>query len=196
MKKKVIKLIVSVFAFVIVTVAVFSSRTLSYFSDNDNRMNVTVNGGGISGELIETTVPLDGGAPIAGPTAMRIVPGACVQKTVFVENTGTGQMYLRLTVDKEFTLSEQNRGQTVDPSLVQLEINTAHWTLIDGFYYYKTPIDHGAITEPLFTAVKFSSKMDNTYTNSTITLHIKAYATQVTSNGTSVFEAENWPAVQ
>ena len=196
MKRKTTGLIIAIVALVAVSVAIFSSRTLSYFTDQTDPASLFIGSGDISGNLIETTVPLEGGDPILGPITMRIVPGVKVQKTVAVENTGTGQMYLRLTVDKEFTLSAQNEGQPTDPSLVSFQINSDFWELRDGFYYYKMPIDRGTTTAPLFTEIEFSSKMDNIYENSSITLRIRAYATQVTENGTSVFEAQNWPAVQ
>jgi hypothetical protein len=179
------------------SVAVFSAQTIAYFTDGgESNLVITMVGANLSGELIEETVLTEGAAPIIGPTSVRIVPGGRVMKSVSVKNTGDMRMYLRLTVEKEFTLSEENAGKPIDPSLVGFEIDTAHWEERDGFYYYKTPISENETTAPLFTEVSFSSKMDNTYTNSTITFHIKAYATQAPGNYASVFEAHGWPAVQ
>jgi len=191
------KLIASVIALIVTTVVIFSAQTVAYFSDGqDINPVITLTGANLSGELIESTVSAVGEEPVLGPTSVRILPGATVQKSVAVKNTGGMEMYLRLTVEKEFQLSEQNEGKPTDPTLVGIEINTAHWEERNGFYYYKTPLLRGEMTEPLFTEVTFSSQMDNTYTNSAITFHIKAYATQVAGNGASVFEAQGWPAVQ
>ncbi len=179
------------------TVAVFSAQTIAYFTDGgESNPVITMVGANLSGELIEETVLTEGAEPVIGPTSVRIVPGGRVMKSVSVKNTGDMRMYLRLTVEKEFTLSEENAGMPIDPSLVGFEIDTTHWEERDGFYYYKTPISENETTAPLFTEVSFSSQMDNTYTNSTITFHIKAYATQVPGNYASVFEAHGWPAVQ
>lgn len=191
------KLIASVIALIVTTVVIFSAQTVAYFSDGqDINPVITLTGANLSGELIESTVSAVGEEPVTGPTTVRILPGATVQKSVAVKNTGGMEMYLRLTVEKEFRLSEQNEGKPTDPTLVGIEINTAHWEERDGFYYYKTPLLRGETTEPLFTEVTFSSQMDNTYTNSAITFHIKAYATQAAGNGVSVFEAQGWPHVQ
>ena len=191
------KLIASVIALIVTTVVIFSAQTVAYFSDGqDINPVITLTGANLSGELIESTVAAVGEEPVSGPTSVQILPGATVQKSVAVKNTGGMEMYLRLTVEKEFRLSAENEGKPTDPTLVGIEINTAHWEERDGFYYYKTPLLRGETTEPLFTEVTFSSQMNNIYTNSAITFHIKAYATQVTGNGVSVFEAQGWPRVQ
>ena len=191
------KLIICVIALIVTTVIIFSAQTVAYFSDGlDDNVVMTLVGSNLSGELIETTIPTDGGDPIVGPTPVKIIPGVTVKKSVSVKNTGELAMYLRVTVDKEFGLSKENEGKTVDPALVGLELNDEYWELKDGFYYYKLPLSKGASTEPLFTTVSFSPEMDNTYTNSTITLRIMAYATQVENNGATVFDAQGWPEVK
>ena len=189
------KLIVCVIAFIVTTVIIFSAQTVAYYSDSVEGNIISITGSNLSGELIEITYPSDGSEPIVGHTPIKIIPGLTVKKSVTVKNTGDLSMYLRLTVDKEFNLSAENAGKDVDPSLVDLKINTEYWELRDGFYYYKHPVSEGMSTEPLFTEVNFSSKMGNTYTNSTITLRIKAYATQADNNGATVFDAQGWPAI-
>ncbi|MBQ9759817.1 MAG: hypothetical protein IJW16_00550 [Clostridia bacterium] len=191
------KQLIAIIAFIVTSVILFSAQTIAYFTDGgDNNTVITMVGANLSGELIEATVTEEGAEPVIGPTAVRIVPGKAVEKSVAVKNTGDLGMYLRLTVEKEFALSAENAGKPTDPTLVQFELNTTHWEERDGFYYYKTPVLSGETTEPLFTEVNFSSQMDNTYTNSTITFRIKAYATQTVDNSASVFEAHGWPAVQ
>lgn len=188
---------ISLIAMIVTSVIVFSAQTIAYFTDGGtNNPVITMVGANLSGELVETTVLTEGEEPVLGPTSVRIVPGKTVQKSVFVKNTGDMGMYLRLKVDREFDLSAENEGRATDPTLVHFDVNTSHWEERDGFYYYKTPVYHGEATEPLFTEISFSSQMDNTYTNSSITFRIQAYATQVTGNGVSVFEAQGWPAVQ
>ncbi len=191
------KLIASVIALIITTVAVFSAQTVAYFSDGaDIRPVVTLTGANLSGELIETTASATGGEPIVGPAPLRIRPGTTVQKSVAVKNTGDLEMYLRLTVDKAFVLSAENEGEPTDPDLVYFEINEAYWAEDGDYYYYRKPLAHGQTTEPLFSEVSFSGEMGNIYTNSTITLCVTAYAVQVNGNGTCVFDAQGWPDEQ
>ena len=191
------KLLISAIIVLVATVIMFTAGTIAYFTDGqDDSLVITGDGANLSGEIIEITVPLDGGEPISGPTSMRIVPGSVVKKSVSVENTGTMGMYLRISIDKIFTLSEKNQGKPVEPELVLLNINEEYWELRDGFYYYKSVISKGETTEPLFTEVEFSSQMNNTYTNSSIELKIKAYATQIPAEANSVFDVTSWPSVE
>ena len=190
------KLIASVIALIVTTVVIFSAQTVAYFSDKiETNPVITISGTNLAGELIENTVI--NGAVVSGPVAVRVMPGNTVAKSVAVRNTGSIDMYLRMTVDVEFQLSEEYEDASVDPTLVELMINDDYWyDSDDGYYYYKEAISHGEITEPLFTEVIFSGDMDNTYTNSTITFRIKAYAVQSNGNELSVFEAQGWPDEQ
>jgi hypothetical protein len=190
------KILISSIVMLFFGVAAFSAATVAYFTDGqDDNLVITVDGANLSGEIVEVFTP-EGGQPIFGPTSVRIVPGAVVQKSVSVENTGSMGMYLRMSVEKVFVLSEENAGKQVDPALVSFELNTDHWELVDGFYYYKRVLSKGETTEPLFTEVKFSQEMNNTYTNSAIKFVIKAYATQIPAHATSVFDVTGWPEVQ
>ncbi len=191
------KLIISAVAVFVVIFAAFTAGTIAYFTDGeDDRLIVTVDGASLSGEIIESTVLEEGKPAILGPTSIRIVPGGTVKKSVAVENTGSMGMYVRMTVGREFTLSEANAGKPTDPELVEFTVNDEYWELRDGFYYYKRALLKGETTEPLFTEVRFSSDMNNTYTNSTITFTVKAYATQIPATANSVFDVQTWPAVE
>lgn len=190
------KLIFGAVAMLVVIVAAFTAGTIAYFTDGeDDRLIVTVDGARLAGEIVESTVIEEGKPPVLGPTSIRIVPGGTVKKSVSVENTGSMGMYLRMTVDKEFTLSEANAGKPTNPELVEFTLNEEFWELRDGFYYYKKVLSKGETTEPLFTEVRFSPNMNNTYTNSTITFTVRAYATQIPAEAASVFDVQTWPDV-
>ena len=191
------KLVISSIAVLAVIVAAFAAGTIAYFNDGeDDNLIIAVDGSNLSGEIVEYTVLEEGEDPVLGPTSMRIVPGGTVQKSVAIENTGSMGMYLRMSVDKEFTLSEENAGKTTDPDLVSFNLNEENWELRDGYYYYKRVLSKGETTEPLFTEVNFSGNMNNTYTNSTITFTLKAYATQIPADAESVFDVQSWPEAE
>ena len=190
-------LFIGAIVMMIITAIAFTAGTIAYFTDGeDDRLIISADGSNLSGKIVETTV-LDGSDdPVYGPTTLRIVPGATVNKTVAIENTGTMSMYLRVSVDKVFFLAPENEGSATDPALVSIEVNEAFWELRDGFYYYKEPLLRGETTEPLFTEIKFSQEMGNVYEKSTIAFVVKAYATQILSDATSVFDVTSWPDVQ
>ncbi len=191
------KMLIGTIALLAVLVATFTAGTIAYFTDGENdRLVITVDGARLSGEIIEMTVTEDGKPPVQGPTDIRIIPGKTVEKTVSVKNTGTMAMYLRMTVDRTFILSPENEGKPTDPELVAVNLNDEYWELRDGFYYYKKVLLSGETTEPIFTNVTFSSKMDNKYTNSRITFTLRAYATQIPAEAESVFDVSTWPSVK
>jgi hypothetical protein len=95
-------------------------------------------------------------------------------------------------VETAITLAEGVTGE-VDTALVSFTVDTEHWTLRDGFYYYEQPLQAGEVTAPLFTQVVFAENMGNQYQDSTATLTIQAQATQVDHNGETIWEAAGWP---
>lgn len=58
------------------------------------------------------------------------------------------------------------------------------WTLIDGYYYYNSIVKAGETTEPLFTTVKVSESLPNTYIGSKYNLTPNMRAVQ--ANGDAV----------
>ena len=78
--------------------------------------------------------------------------------------------------------------------LIGFDIDTEHWTLKDGYYYYTEALEPEQTTYPLFTKIQFSAQMDNIYQKSTANVDIKVHAVQVAHNGETVFEASGWPA--
>lgn len=193
LKKRVVKIVVSLVAFIAVTVAVFSTRTAAFFSDNTKTGIQTINSGGLTIELRQATVLPGESTPVFTNDPIRITPGSTASKIVTVKNVGSFPAYVRVAVTPEIALSPEHAGATADISLVGYNINTAAWTLYDGYYYCNQMLAAGEESAPLFTDVTFDPKMDNLYTNSTITFHVNAHAVQVTGNGGSALEAEHWP---
>ena len=81
-----------------------------------------------------------------------------------------------------------------DLGLMKIDFDQTYWTHgSDGYYYYKTALQPGAVTEPLFASVSFDISMDNKYQNSTAKVDVTVYAVQTANNGSSAFEAKGWP---
>ena len=144
--------------------------------------------------LQETALPEDGGDPVPFVDVTGVMPGTEVSKIVQVKNTGGKAAYIRIRLDKALTLAEGADGEP-DGSLITVDIDTAHWTERDGYYYYTAPLAPGEITRPLFTQVSFSREMDDRYQNSRAVITVRAGATQADNNGDSALEAAGWPEV-
>ncbi len=180
-------LIVAVIAAVIALTAVGS---IAFFTAEERTHNVITTGG------VEIAVNEwaddDKTEPFPEAGVDGVLPGSAVTKIVEVENTGSSEAWVRVSVEKAIELAEGKEGEA-DTSLLALDIDTENWTEKDGWYYYNSALAAGETTEPLFTTVSFAESMDNLYGSSTITVDIFAQGVQTANNGSSVLEATGWP---
>ena len=166
--------------------------TIAYFTADAVASNV-ITSGNIKIDLKETAIPEEGGSPVPFENRIGVMPGTSVSKIVQVENIGSQPAYIRVGVDKEIFLSEENTEEP-DLSLVSWDVNSDFWEEKDGFYYYKEVLETGQTSEPLFTEVVFDASMGNMYQNSKAEITVTAQATQVAHNGNNALEAQVWPA--
>ena len=193
MKKKVF--IASVF---LLCLAILAGTTMAYFTAGDTAHNV-ITSGNVDIELVEkqdrdgTLVDYPDG-PISG-----VMPGESVSKIVSVRNTGTGDAWVRIQVEKIMELNRKYAGEEAiaDPELMVLDINTEHWAEKDGWYYYKEPLPVGKTTEPLFRQVAISMEMDNPYQEADMDIVVHAQAVQSKNNplpaGGDFSRIPGWP---
>lgn len=187
MKKRII-----VIALIVALAAVAAVGSSAYFTAQSTATNV-ITAGNVKIDLIEMSVPADGGDPVPFEDVSGVMPGASVSKIVTVKNTGDNAAWVRVSVEKAIALKDGAEGE-VDLSLVSFDLNREFWTEQDGYYYYNAELKPGAETEPLFTAVSFAAEMGNMYQESTATVSVNAQATQVVHNGGSALDAAGWPA--
>ncbi len=171
--------------------SVLAYGTAAYFTAQDTAQNV-ITAGNIAVALKETALPADGGDPVPFEDVIGVMPGTEVSKIVQVENTGDHPAYIRIRVDKALTLA-QGQEDAIDLDLVGLDIDTAHWTEKDGYYYYNQPLAAGDITPPLFTQVSFSKEMDDRYQDGRAAITVLVSATQAENNGDTALQAAGWP---
>lgn len=176
-----------IISLIVACLAVCAGGSLAYFNVIDTERNV-ITAGNIKIELIETDKE---GNPFEN--AEDVMPGAVIEKVVTVKSTGDNDCWVRIKADKEIILDEGVTG-AVDLSLIELDLNTADWTEKDGFYYYNEKLEAGETTTPLFTTVTFNTAMDNLYKNCTANINVQAQAVQCANNGSTVLEANGWPA--
>ena len=190
MKKKVLLLLV-----VALCMTAFTTGTLAYFTGEDTAHNVITTGGvniaivekqAVQGEdgMTEIDFPKNG---ITG-----VMPGTTVSKIVKVQNTGASEAWIRVKVDASI-ISAKN--ETLGTSVMSYDIQK-DWEYDegDGYYYYTKPVPKDQATGELFKTVSFSKDMDNTYQNCTANIGISAQAVQTANNGSTVQEAQGWPA--
>ena len=77
-----------------------------------------------------------------------------------------------------------------------MDIDTATWTYVEGFYYYNQILQPGETTPALFTQGEIvGSMVDQTHIGSTLSLTVNAYAVQSEINPAEhPWDASGWPA--
>lgn len=188
MKKKLL-----VCALIAVCFSMAAYGTVAYFSHQDTVTNV-ITAGNVEIDLQEWTISEDG-ERVPFRDVLHVMPGTAVSKIVEIKNTGKQSAWVRISLDNSIRLAEGSAGDA-DVSLISFDINKEYWTQQDGYYYYNAVLLPGNTTEPLFTQVIFADAMGNLYQNSTAVVTVRAQATQVLHNGTTVWEAAGWPTAE
>lgn len=136
--------------------------------------------------------------------AQNVNPGDCFQKAVWVCNTGTKRMYVRVKVSEEF-------AGLPTVGVVNYNINDKYWVDHgDGYYYYKYQLPKGCCTPPLFKLNTRCKKipslcfdgeaMNDDYQGKDFTVIIESDAVQVTNGAPAAVwgspHGVNQPAMQ
>lgn len=183
MKAK-LRLLLIAFAAIIVTV--LTQPTLAYYTKLGVSTNV-ITTDGVQLEIIEKTA--DGNDfPAEGVT---VIPGDIVSKRVSVANVCDQPFYLRVKLVSSTT------NETLTPEeCLKMDIDTVHWTYLDGYYYYNEILAPGETTPALFTQVEIvGEKVDRTHGASVLSLTVNAYAVQSANNPAAhPWDAAGWPA--
>lgn len=191
MKKKIL-----LAAAIVICLTIAVSGTLAYFTFESTAHNV-ITTGGVSIEVVEKTKG-EGETEVDFPKEgiTGVMPGTEVSKIVSVKNTGNSEAWVRVKVDatiksakdKELPLDLENGDPVMDFTIGD------GWGEKDGYYYYNKPVRAGESTSILFDTVKFAPEMGNEYQNCRANIVISAQAVQTANNGTTVMDAQGWPA--
>ena len=174
------------FALVAILLTVLTQPSLAYYTTVGVATNV-VTSGQIQLKIHERTAD---GSPFP-EEGVYIIPGDIVSKQVSVENVCAHPFYLRV----KLVSSSTNQTLSAEDCL-KMNIDTANWTLVDGFYYFNRILKPGEITTPLFTEVEIvGSKVDQTHIGATLGLTVKAFAVQSEHNAAAYpWDAAGWPS--
>ena len=179
MKKRIV-----VVCLLIALLAMVSTGTIAYFTVNQKAQNA-ITTGELSFQLHQTTAD---GTPYPDEPIV-IMPGDVQSKIVTVENTGMRPMYLRIKLT-----AAVNDGALDATECMLLDINESDWIVDGEYYYYKTALEAGETTTPLFTQVTFvGNRVTNAYLGKLLSLDVAAFAVQSDHNGTAPQDAVGWP---
>ena len=169
-----------------ILVTVLTQPSLAFYT-TIGKATTVVTSGDVQLKIHEKTA--DGSDfPIEG---VYIIPGDIVSKQVSVENICGHPFYLRVKLISGST----NQALSAEDCL-KVDINTNHWTYLDGYYYFNRILEPGEVTPALFTQVEIvGSKVDQSHVGSTLSLTVNAYAVQSENNPADYpWDASGWPA--
>ena len=169
-----------------ILLTVLTQPSLAYYTAVGTATNV-VTSGSIQLQIHEKTA--DGSAfPEQG---VYIIPGDIVSKQVSVENICEHPFYLRVKLVR----GADNQALSAEDCL-KMDIDTANWTYLDGYYYFNRILQPGEDTPALFTQVEIvGSKVDQSHIGSMLSLTVRAYAVQSENNPAEhPWDAAGWPA--
>lgn len=116
-------------------------------------------------------------------------PSDEIVKVVHVENTGTVDTLIRVSVEKAFgTRGEDGsfiRDETLDPDMIEIRYHDDWWEQKeDGYFYYKEILKAGTRTkEPLLDSYRLSEKADNRYRKKDAEIIISMESIQAEGDG-------------
>lgn len=194
---------------VIVCLACMISGTLAYFTAEEKADNV-ITSGGVDIQLQELKQNEDGTFE-QFQDVIGVMPGASVSKIVQVMNTGFGDAYVRVKVEKSITLADGSQASAADVNAyLSMDFDTANWIYSEqdgeGWWYYNADDNFGhpgilsptQTTLPLFKNVAFDASMPNEYQGSTATITVTVQAVQSAHNPDDStlgpLAAKGWPA--
>lgn len=188
MKKKLLYI-----ASVIICLSIITGGTFAYFTMGEISHNV------ITSKAVKVDVlnqeEINGTLEDAR-NMIPIMPSSVVSKVVSARVT-EATAWVRMNY--EISVYDAN-GNAMSASneelkeIVLIEENDRDWIEKDGWWYYKSALDGGENSTPLFEQVEFSGpKMGNEYQNGTIEIHVTAQAVQKANNGSSIMDAAGWP---
>lgn len=169
-----------------IMVTLLAQPSLAYYTTVGSASNV-ITSGSISLRIHEKTsdgadFPADG---------VYVIPGDIVSKRVYIENICSHPFYLRV----QPVSAAQNQALSAEDCL-RMDIDTEHWILQDGYYYYYAVLQPSEKSLPVFSHVEIvGDEVDSSFIGSTLSLTVHASAVQSENNPAEhPWEAAGWPA--
>ena len=182
-----VKIRMATISLIAILISLFSYSSLAYYTTVGKATNVVTSGNikFIIHEMTDqgTSFPEDG---------VYVIPGDVVSKEVSIENDCAHPFYLRVKI-----VDSINSAELSSEDCFKLNINSEHWKLVDGWYYYTDIVEPGETTPNVFSKVEIvGSKINTSYLGKTLSLTVVAHAVQSENNpieNGDTSTASGWP---
>ncbi len=181
---------------IVICLAIVAGSSVAYFTDEDRAHNVITTGA--VAVCIEEWTLHEGELYPYPDTAVEVMPGMNVSKIVTVKNEDEDAL---VRVSYEIVVMDGNGDEMVlteEEILEYISIipDMENWEVkaeFDGWYYYKSVLENGEVTFPLFENVEFAKNMGNKFEDATFKVNVHAQAVQAQNNAYSAIDAVGWP---
>ena len=166
---------------VVLAALLIVGSTMAWFTAKADPVTNTFKAGTVEIELHDVQMG-DNEEETTFPTAgiSNVNPGDKYDKIVYVKNTGSKAVYVRVKLTPEWTKDGESLPlQVGGVNMATFPIVDDRWVPDGDWYYYKDPVEHGELTQHLIEEVIFAGKeMTNAYQGATFTLKVEAEAVQ------------------
>ena len=173
-------------------VLLVAGGTMAWFTATAETATNSFTAGTVKIELYENDMLI--GGENTGLTFTNVNPGDCYVKEVYVKNTGTKRVMVRVHVSaliQGFTASNDNPNP--DIGIVKFDVHENwEYDAATQHYYYKNVLLPGTETEPILVDNKIcfdGEGMGNEYQGATFDIILNADAIQATNNAPTT---EGW----
>ena len=185
---------IALIALAMCCIALLAAGTMAYFTVEDTAYNV-VTTAKLDMELVEKTTDQQ---PFPDDGISGVMPGAVVDKVVYVRNIDNVDFWTRVKLTARLTMKDGEPeviplDELGDKYISLVNLDTENWIEHEGgWFYYMHPVTDE--TTPLITGVEFKEQMPNDYQECQFELDVYAQAVQSKHNGETVLDAKGWPA--
>lgn len=144
--------------------------SVAYFHEETSFSN-RISAGTLGIDLVESSDENSAKLGENGYQFAKTMPGAKLDRRVWVENTKDKSLYVRVRATRAWYDAQNEKRSDLDASLIRLLTkDTSNWIILDDgensnqeiiYFYYKKPIAKGERTENIMDAFAISDQISN-----------------------------------
>lgn len=183
--KKIIMMVTVAFLFIFL---VYQGSMAFFHAETE--VGAKISAGKLGINLIENSTHENATKIEGGYRYSKIMPGAMLDNTAYIENAKDNTLYVRVTAEKFWINKDGEKLSDLDASFIELYTkNPSDWIIIDDaensnseimYFYYKYPIVSGEKTSNVLDSIQISSDLtDKDYRD--LQIHLQLFADAVQS---------------
>lgn len=151
-------------------VTLIAQGSVAYFHEETSFSN-RISAGNLGIDLIEASDDENAVFKEHGYEFSQTMPGAKLDRRVWVENTKDKTLYVRVRVKRAWYNAQNEKQVDLDASLISIITeDTSNWIILDDgansnqeelYFYYKKPLAKGEATDHIMDSFEISNQISN-----------------------------------